>query len=193
MGDGSLQRDALERLHQRMLLGEDSAFEEFVHEFAPRLRAYLLSRGARPVVAEDLAFESIEHAALHPHMYVARRGGGFAAWVFRIARNRFVDWLRRERVRPDVAPREDTTDGGVPSVEGDVAAAVNEALTHLAPVDQEIIALGTMGGRLTSSEIAEMLGIRPATVRTRAARARRRLEAILREDERMQHWLVRLT
>src|SRR5690606_23818670 len=54
------------------------------------------------------------------------------------------------------------------------------ALARLTPTDREVIQLSIWEG-LSAPEVATVLGVPPATVRTRLHRARRRLRSLLAE------------
>ena len=90
-------------------------------------------------------------------------------WLYKVARNRAVDELRRrqrERVAPD--PLAGTlADDGRSSAATD---AVRRALARLSPDDREVLYLSEVDG-FTSIEIGAMLNIRPGTVRMRLCRA----------------------
>lgn len=71
-----------------------AAFAQLFGRLAPRLRVYLRNLGAEAALAEDLAQDVMTT--------VWRRAGQFEAsratattWIFAIARNRFIDALRR--------------------------------------------------------------------------------------------------
>ncbi|MEQ8355003.1 MAG: sigma-70 family RNA polymerase sigma factor [Kiloniellaceae bacterium] len=81
-----------------------AAFAELFVYFAPRIKAYLMKRGAGAAQAEELAQESMimvwrRAATFDP----AKSGAG--TWIFTIARNKRIDALRRER-RPDYDPED---------------------------------------------------------------------------------------
>ena len=72
------------------------AFAALFTHFAPRVKSYMLSLGATPQMAEELAQETM--------LIVWRRAGAFDAsragastWIFTIARNLRIDASRRDR------------------------------------------------------------------------------------------------
>lgn len=101
-------------------------------------------------------------------------------WLFTIARRSAVDALRRER-RP-------TTGGHSPEVDVAFEAMsfertwerfeVRRAIDDLPPDERNVVRLAHLEG-MTHSEIAEQLDIPIGTVKSRTARAHRRLVAAL--------------
>ena len=61
--------------------------------------------------------------------------------------------------------------------------AVMSALSTLSPADREVLVMSAFDG-LSSSELAEILGIEPAAVKTRLSRARARLRIAVQQIER---------
>lgn len=115
----------------------------------------------------------------------------FLPWVLKIARNTFMDALRRKRLDPDPYPEgpdgnivEFASDCRGPPDESQVeerAALVRNALGRLSPAHQEILRLREFEG-LSYEEIAEVLDIRLGTVMSRLFLARKRLLRVLREE-----------
>ena len=97
------------------------------------------------------------------------------AWVFRIARNVFVDGRRRERTALTVvaAPAERLS----PATQV-VSVGLREGLHRLSPDDREALLLGEVGG-LTYTEIASATGTSVPAVRNRIYRARLALRQTL--------------
>lgn len=103
-----------------------------------------------------------------------------APWLYTIARRTAIDALRRER-RP-------TTGGHAPEVEVAVDAPgfettwqqfeVRRAIDDLPDGEREVVRLSHLVG-LSHPEIAERLGTPVGTVKSRSARAHRRLAAAL--------------
>ncbi|MDI6944272.1 sigma-70 family RNA polymerase sigma factor [Microbacterium barkeri] len=99
-------------------------------------------------------------------------------WLFGVARNVLSNHMRaqarRRRLRERAAEQ---VRHDVPLDES-VSEGVHDALGALAPLDQEIVQLHHWDG-FNLAEIAGILGRRPATIRSRYARARARLRQIL--------------
>ena len=99
----------------------------------------------------------------------------FRPWLHRIAVNKAFDQLRAEKRRPDPIDVTETASASTPGEEGESAELI-EALGSLAPEDRAIV-FYRHGLGYRSNEIGELLGMPPATVRTRLARAMPRLRS----------------
>jgi RNA polymerase sigma-70 factor, ECF subfamily len=156
--------------------GSADAVEALVRRYwdGAHRTAFLIVQDA--AAAEDIAQESVLAAVRRIDDFDRRRP--FRPWLHRIVVNRSLDWLRKRRheVRVDELPAAAAPEPALPG----------EALAALAALEPELRALIVMrhlhGYR--SSELASMLGLPAATVRTRLARALARLEALLTEESR---------
>jgi RNA polymerase sigma-70 factor (ECF subfamily) len=114
-----------------------------------------------------------------------------AAWLFRIARNIFLDHRRRLARRPQESLSESHGVSGR-SASQETAAAVSQALATLPDIDRDVFLLREMAG-LGYDEIARTCDLTPDAVRSRIHRARlalrRQLEAPIaaRRTEPMGH------
>lgn len=75
--------------------------DEIVHHVGPALRGYLngACRG-QPEEAEDLYMETLRALVLGWPKFRSKAEGGFRRWCLKIARNKFVDWLREKQRTP---------------------------------------------------------------------------------------------
>ena len=103
--------------------------------------------------------------------------GEQAAWLFRIARNILLDYLRRLGRRPPETSTESHDLAGR-SASQETSAAVNQALTALTDVDRDVFLLREVAG-LGYDEIASICGLTPDAVRNRIYRARLTLRTLL--------------
>jgi len=72
------------------------AFGELFEYYAPRLRAYLARNGAANGIVEELVQEVMLTAWRRASSY-KRESGGVSTWLYTIARNAYIDHLRREK------------------------------------------------------------------------------------------------
>ncbi|NHM27162.1 sigma-70 family RNA polymerase sigma factor [Desulfofundulus sp. TPOSR] len=128
--------------------------------------------------AEDLAQETLVAAYLHLD---GVRPGKLRAWLFTVARHKYIDWLRRSPKGVVLVnfPAEELTDGVRGPEEAALAGAVREtvaaALNRLSPPERTLLALKYNLG-LNTQEIASVLKIKPGTVKVRLFRARQKFK-----------------
>jgi RNA polymerase sigma-70 factor, ECF subfamily len=143
--------------------------------------AFLIVQDA--AAAEDIAQEAMLAAVRAIDRFDRRRP--FRPWLHRIVVNRSLDWVRARRRRSEVSaevanlrtaaaqPREHARE---------LSDELMSALATLDPHQRALIVLRHLLG-YRASEIAPMLDLPPATVRTQLARALARLRALLDEGE----------
>ena len=109
------------------------------------------------------------------------------AWLYRTARNLFVDAMRRTAreaaALPELEPEPETPDPDFAEAEA------RRLLELLTPAEQELFRKRYLEG-YTAAELGKMYGLPPATVRTRLAKARRYLSQLLMEEETMPNKLL---
>ncbi|HZC13272.1 MAG TPA: RNA polymerase sigma factor [Thermoleophilaceae bacterium] len=138
--------------------------------------AFLIVQDAS--AAEDIAQEAMLAALRAFDRFDRRRP--FRPWLHRIVINRSLDWVRARERRAEVSAEHGdaaAAEEDVPAVSRDLAAA----LAALDPDDRALVVLRHLLG-YRSTELARMLGVPAATVRTRVARALARLRAMLDEE-----------
>ncbi len=184
---GPAGRTDAELLHDHVQ-GHPHAFAELVTRHRERLWAVAL----RTLTDREEAADALQEALLSAHRAAARFRGDAAVttWLHRIVVNACLDRMRRRRAHPTVplpdgnraAAHDPTSTGGVepaaPATDHDTVLVVREALARL-PDDQRVaIVLVDLQG-YPVSEVAGMLGVAEGTVKSRCARGRARLAALL--------------
>jgi RNA polymerase sigma-70 factor (ECF subfamily) len=152
---------------------DDSDFERAVVPLVPPLLRYFARRVPVGDDAADCTSETLlvlwRHRSRLPHDEDARR-----AWAYGIARKVLANH-RRGGARRAAADEALRAAAAVPAPPiPDEAFIAAEALTLLAPRDQELIRL-VVWDDLTVADAGRVLGIRPGTARTRYSRALARL------------------
>ena len=158
--------------------GDPQAWEAFVRGFQGRIFALSYSYVGDREEARDLAQE------IFIRLYETRDqwapGDEFLPWLFRVARNRSVDYLRRRKVRTPAltAPEETLADlpDHAPTAEAQAVASDRRSLLHaalrgLSAINREIVVLRDVH-ELPVQHVASILGIPVGTVKSRASRAR---------------------
>lgn len=152
-------------------------FEELYRATAPRVLAFLRRR-LTPGDAEDVLAETFLVAWRRRAAVPA--GEARIGWIFATARRLALAAQRNRRHTAqlrliDEVVADAPSTGPDSSVRRDkIAARVSAALSTLAPVDQELIALTVWDG-LTPTQAATAVGLSGANARVRLHRARNRL------------------
>lgn len=172
-------------LVRRARAGSTRACEDLVRRYWPEAYrvAYLLTHDVG--VAEDLAQEAVLAALRGLDGF--DDGRPFAPWFRRIAANKAYDWLRQRQRRPEVIDDE-AVDAGDESIVADELAerfSSEELAAALRRIDARFRAAVVLRYlvEMEPSEIAELVGVPAATVRTRIFRGLRLLEADLTRSE----------
>lgn len=147
--------------------------ERWVTAFQPVVfrAAYLILRDT--AAAEDVAQETFLRAYRAAHHMDP--GEGVRAWLYRIAVNTSLNEVRRrkrqsaafDRIRPNTVAAD-------PSDASDTSAVVSEAIDRL-PERLRVAVICRYYLDLSEKEIAQVLNIRPGTVKSRLFEARRLL------------------
>jgi RNA polymerase sigma-70 factor (ECF subfamily) len=175
------------RLVSEALAGSQSAFEQIVRRYERPVISLIARMVGDRGVAEELAQESFIKAFRHLRSFdVTRR---LSAWLFRIAHNTALDWLRK--ARPALVSLDDHLDDGAGRTTTAVAppepdplerkalgAALQAAMATLRPAYRAAIAL-RYDQDLPFDEIGQVLGVPEVTARTYVHRARKELAQAL--------------
>jgi len=154
----------------------------------PRLRRFARVLTGSIADADDVVQASLEKAVVNLDQW--QPGTRLDAWVFRIARNHWVDQSRRAHnrmVHGDIGELLDlVSEDGVAVVEsGAEARMVRAAVDALPPEQRDVVAL-VMLEEMSYREAAELLGLPIGTVMSRLSRAKAALAKRLRTEETQQ-------
>lgn len=151
--------------------GDVKAFSELYARIYKELYRFALYTMKHPQDAEDTVSETV--IAAYENIHRLKKEESFRSWIFTILANRCRKELKNIQ-RMDELPE------GLAAVQQDHAeyCDVREAFMKLDEDDRIIIACSVLEG-YASAEIGRMLGMNPATVRSRKARAMDRLRRIL--------------
>jgi len=163
---------ALLRAH---VAGDPHAFGELVRRHQDRLWAVAL----RTLGEREEAADALQEALVSAYRAADRFRGDAAVttWLHRIVVNACLDRIRRRSARPTV-PLTLTEPAPVPAVDSDTALDVRAALAQL-PADQRAALVLVEVQGYAVAEAAAILGVPEGTVKSRCARARARLAALL--------------
>ena len=178
---------------RKVLQGDVNAFEKLVTEYEKAVYAIAQRMTGNPEDAADMTQETFIKA--YNSLSSFRGDSKFSVWLYRIANNVCLDFLRSKNRRPTVSLSTEDDDGEETQL--DIADesqspelllessltrdAVRRGLDSLPPDYKQILLLREIQG-LSYEEIAAALGIESGTVKSRIFRARKRLCTFLIED-----------
>jgi len=128
----------------------------------------------RQAPAEDLTHEVFLRMIRYRHTY--QTGDGFEAWMYRIARNAFADYVKKTRLEMPAGEGEmEAVESANPSPFESLAkqqdlATLHRALRRLADEKRELILLSRFQG-LSYDQIGRIIGCETGTVKVRVFRA----------------------
>ncbi|MEM6556916.1 MAG: sigma-70 family RNA polymerase sigma factor [Pseudomonadota bacterium] len=161
------------------------AFAELFEYFAPRIKSYLIRLGSDASSAEEIMQEVMLNIWRKAEQY-DRRQASVSTWIFRIARNRRIDSLRRtnkpelDAEDPMLQPAEiEQLDITVNRAQLEVK--VREVIETL-PGEQLVLLKAAFYEGLSHSEIAKSFGLPLGTVKSRIRLAFMRLRGSLERD-----------
>ena len=160
------------------------AFAGLFDAFAPRVKSFMIRKGASPDLAEDLVQETMINVWTKAGMYDPAKGT-VLTWVFTIARNLRIDRIRRESSRPLAELGDYDAPSDAPGSEEvlarkDEARCVTRALAGIPPEQREILMLSFVDD-VPQSEIARRLNLPIGTVKSRMRLAYNHLRKTLEQ------------
>jgi RNA polymerase sigma-70 factor (ECF subfamily) len=170
-----------EALLARTARGDREAFALLFRAYAGKVKGYLVRLGAPTAAAEDLMQDAM--------VSIWRRAASFDAakakastWIFVIARNAWIDRLRREKTElayRQTTPMSEESEDEAPdeaAVRGQTEEQVAAALATLSQEQRQVVQLSFFEDR-PHSEIAERLSLPLGTVKSRLRLALTKLRA----------------
>ncbi len=181
-----IQAQYFSKLIEQVAQSQDqAAFAELFDHFAPRIKGYLMQLGSDAATAEEIAQEAMVILWRKAALFDASKASA-STWLFRIARNRRIDALRRQKsgaldaedpsLHP-VAPEDADVQMDAGLREERVRAAISQLPENQREVVRQAFFLG-----LSHSEIAEQTGLPLGTVKSRIRLAFARLRQLLEAD-----------
>jgi RNA polymerase sigma-70 factor (ECF subfamily) len=178
----------LDEAMDRYARGQDDAFDLLYRQGGPRLRGFLMRLCGNEALADDLTQEAFVRIHVARGTFLA--GAAALPWMLAIARNAFLDHMRRHKVRRAAGERPSQGDGAElaeasAETRGDEVLAAQEllevvraALDRMPLLQREAFVLLRFEG-LSVRDAAQVLGATEAAVKVRAFRAYEALRAAL--------------
>ena len=164
------------------------AFEALVRRHQGPLYNFCLRMLGQAEDAADVAQETF--VQLYGHLGQLDEREPLAPWLFRVARNRCIDVIRRRRTVPLTAPADDEAALALEPADeeplpdalaerADLQRLLSDAIAQLPPAYAEVVALRYAADR-SFAEIGEILGCDEGAARVRFHRAKALLRSHLR-------------
>jgi RNA polymerase sigma-70 factor, ECF subfamily len=177
------ERDHFSDLMERVAQFKDkAAYSALFSYYGPRVKAYLLRLGADDALAEELAQDVMVIVWRKAELF-DRTQASVSTWLFRIARNKRIDAIRRTK-KPELDPNDPLLLPSAPVAADNLVSGaqrdqlVREAMVDL-PSEQKLLLQQAFYDGLSHREIAEQTGTPLGTVKSRLRLAFLKLRAKL--------------
>jgi RNA polymerase sigma-70 factor (ECF subfamily) len=154
---------------------EEINWESVVTNELPRLYNYFRYRLGDEVVAEDLTSQVLEKAWRKRHRY-RRDRAAFSAWLYGIAKNEVVAYLRKRRISLPLSLAEKASDETAEHIleHSQDLQTLSNFLGDLPDRERELISL-KFGADLNNREISAITGLSESNVGTILSRVLQKL------------------
>ncbi len=174
--------------------GDTGAYRELVEKYQSRIYAMICGMVRDREEAHDLTQDAFVKAFKNLDRF--RLEASFYTWLYRIASNVSIDWLRKQKRRKHdefdesravrdstgmIDPIYQKQSPGKELERSQLKDRIFDAMETLSPEHRQIVLLREVEG-YSYSEIAEVMGIPEGTVMSRLFYARRKLQGLLRAD-----------
>jgi RNA polymerase sigma factor (sigma-70 family) len=185
------QHEDDESLVARVQQGEPAAFDELVRRYKERLYATVYHMTSNHEDANDLVQDAFIKA--YKSIGSFKRQSSFYTWVYRIAVNRTINFLKRRKNRNHFSL--DDVDGSIQTDPDfvelmshvtprrevglmELQARLNGALQKLSETHRAVVTMHDIQG-MTHADIAKVMQCSEGTVRSRLFYARQQLQGLL--------------
>lgn len=161
--------------------GDSSAQSELVRRYSRRLSGFL-----RPFVFRRSDVDELRQIAfikMSRQLQLLREPAQFETWLFTLARNTAIDFIRRQRRERAILIEDMFYEEPTSESTRRVAEIMEEfklALTHLSPVDQNLLKMRVYGD--SYQLMSARTGLTVVTIKGRLCRVRPRLKALMQPD-----------
>lgn len=176
----------------RTQAGDSRAFDELIVRYQKRVYTVINNMVHNHADTNDLLMETFQKAYRSIHSF--KSDAAFYTWIYRIAVNQTINFLRRNRHRfnvslddedPEGSPKREFVDTSVVAdVERqnnitDLQKKLNESLMRLSEEHRAVVTLYDVQG-LSHAEISRIMGCSEGTVRSRLHYAHKQLQKYLK-------------
>ena len=160
--------------------GDEDAFNELIRYYYPYVSNYIKKLTHDEYLCEDLVQETFFKMIRGFDKYDTARGASFGTYIISIAKNTYIDHLRKERGGCVPIYDTDVTDEGI---EDEVLTRLEyedviKKMEELTEAQREVLRLKYIDS-LTLREIEEITGIEQKTIKSRLHEGRKRLRKLM--------------
>ncbi len=172
--------------YDRYLSGDASGIEDIVRQYNDSLIFFINGYVHDLVTAEDLAADTICKLLVKRKRFRSDEGGSFKTWLFTIARNTALDWLRKSARHKQVALSDidgyDEQDFDSKILKNEQKTALHKALNQLNADYREVLHL-LYFEEMSYSQAAAIMKKQEKQIKNLAYRAKQSLAKILEKEE----------
>jgi len=152
-------------------------YEKLMAQMAVELQRYLVSRGARHEVAEDIVQDVFVKLL---EMELVLPPDKLRPYMYRVAWSTYLDYYRRTQRYQDLVEKYLGPATEMPRQQSD--PSIEQAMARLSRKEQHLLVL-RYEQNLSIAQVAEQLKIRPSAVKMRLHRVHKKLERIMVRSE----------
>ena len=175
------EKEALSELVRQAAAGHSTAQSELVRRYTRRIAGFVRSIIRQPDAVDDVT--QMVFIKMFRRLSRLRDPAVFESWLFTLARNAGLDFIRRRNCRPVTVAIDDQVNHiADPSNAGattEILAALEHALTRLSPLDRSLVTQFVAGD--SYGTLATRAGLSLASVKVRLHRVRPFLRATVGE------------
>ena len=166
------EKAALIEIVRRADAADPAAQAELMQRYTRRVAGFVRAIIRQPDAVEDVT--QMVFIKMFRRLARLRDPAVFESWLFTLARNTSLDFIRRRSCRPNTVALDDEiyqiADPSCSRATAEILAALDRALTRLSPIDRTLVKQFVAGESYGS--IAEQAGLSLATVKVRLHRVR---------------------
>lgn len=173
-------------LINKCLHGDRQAFDELIRSYYDYVYGFLLKATADDTLTEDLTQETFLKMIRNIEKFDPKGSAAFGTWLITIAKNCYIDYLRKNRIHLEdidslpVADERNTADKADTKILYEHMLSLIESL----PPEQAIAIRLKYVEDMTLAQIADRLGVKSKTVKSRIHDGTVKLRKLLKVKER---------
>ena len=175
------------KLVEEVLRGNLDSFNIIVNKYEFSILKFIYNTVHNKEAAEDIAQEVF--ITVYNKLYTFKRKYKFSSWIFQIARNKCIDYIRKYRrvYESNIEEEREMCSGEISPEQSaefkETKKQVETFISDLEYIDKEILNL-RYSGSFTFCEIAAILGINESTVKRRYYKVREEYKEYLLQKEK---------